>query len=379
MSSWQERIDILKIYAVKQVGKLSRLDYQADDKPYILTAEEYAHVKYIYRSTYWISALLGALSVVVLFVPKYIYPAWFPRTNIHIPWLEWDFVYNIPLNLYGFLLAYIELFILYNLNLKAIRKMAAICRYPSPADPDFARHVELLAETGIEKSRKFGKELGFYPYQGLARPVVFVYLAMNQFKAILSNILIRVIVVRIGGRALGRVFIDMLGAPIFAFWNLFASRQVLKEAQVRIFATSLTRYFTQVFYGKYANEPGIQELIYEVLQYVSMMKRKYNYSHHNLANSLFEQFSVKKSGRYVLPKNYVQKWKELPEIQREALIRLLLFGVLVDGNLTAHELFLLHKLHEEGVIPFRIDEIRKFHRDYLKGKGLEEIVRYNLR
>src|SRR5687767_11503160 len=135
-------------------------NYSNDTRAFILDEAETRQLRKVYLMTLFWSGLLGGLGVVILFCTKYAFPTWFPRTNIHIPIVDFSFQYNIIFTVYGFVLAYIELYLMYYANLKAIKKMVIICHYPHPSNPDFQEEVGRLAQVGLEKAGKHGKEIG---------------------------------------------------------------------------------------------------------------------------------------------------------------------------------------------------------------------------
>jgi len=365
---------LLQKTAERIILEVEHEKYSNDPNAFILDEEESAHIKKIHFQTLCWSAILGGLGVIILFCTKYAFPAWFPRTLIHVPWTSYSFYYNIIFTLYGFVLAYIELYLLYYVNLKAIKKLVVVCNYPHPSNPDFYDEVKKLASVGLEKAGKHGKELGINPYQGIPKIALTVYLLANFYKAAISNILIRVIVSRVGGRTLGRVFIDMLGVPVFAFWNVLASRKILKEAQIRIFSKPLTEKFVKQIYVEFNNDDEFKAFIYDTLQYISMIKRSYNYSHFMFADLLLTTFEIKAVKKHELPENYFERLEKSNEKVQRGIEKVILFGMVIDGKISASELLMIKKARDHGIIQLTADEIQTLCKNYYRGKGLPGLV-----
>ncbi len=370
----QKNRGLLQKTAERIILEVQHEKYSNDPNAFILDDEESAKIKRIHFQTLCWSAVLGALGVIVLFCTKYAFPTWFPRTLIHVPWTDYSFYYNIVFTLYGFVLAYIELYLLYYVNLKAIKKLVVVCNYPHPSDPNFYDEVQKLASVGLEKAGKHGKELGINPYQGVPKIALTVYLLVNFYKAALSNILIRVVVSRVGGRTLGRVFIDMLGVPVFAFWNILASRKILKEAQIRIFSKPLTEKFVKQLYVEFKDNDEFKSFIYDTIQYISMIKRTYNYSHFMFADLLLTTFGIPTQKKHELPSDYFEKLQKSVVNTQRGIEKVILFGMVIDGRISASEMVMIKKAQDHQIILMSTDDIQLLCKNYYRGKGLPGLV-----
>lgn len=370
----QKNIGLLQKTAERIILEVELERYSHDPNAFILDDEESAHIKQIHFQTLCWSALLGALGVIILFCTKYAFPAWFPRTLIHVPWTDYSFYYNIVFTLYGLVLAYVELYLLYYVNLKAIKKLVVICNYPHPSDPNFYEEIRKLAAVGLEKAGKHGKELGINPYQGVPKIALTLYLLANFYKAAISNILIRMLVSRLGGRTLGRVFIDMLGVPVFAFWNILASRKILKEAQIRIFSKPLTEKFVKQIYVEFKDDAEFKTFIYDTLQYISMIKRSYNYSHFMFADLLLTTFEIPPVKKHELPENYFENLEKSSTTTQRGIEKIILFGMVIDGKISASELLMIKKAREHKIILITPEEIQSLCKNYYRGKGLPGLI-----
>lgn len=365
---------ILQKTAERIILEVQEENYTSDPDAFILDDDESKKIRTIYLNTLFWSGFLGGMGVIVLFCTKYAFPAWFPKTLIHIPFIDYSFKYNIVFTLYGLVLAYIELYLLYYVNLKAIKKLVIVCNYPHPSNPDFHEEVSKLAQVGLEKAGKHGKEIGMNPYQGVPKVALTLYLLLNFYKAALSNIFIRIVVSRLGGRTLGRVVIDMFGVPVFAFWNILASRKILHEAQIRIFSKPLTEKFVKQMYLEYKNDDEFIGFIYDTLQYISIIKRKYNYTHFMFATLFLKTFSVPVEKKHELPENYFKKLETSSEKTKRGIEKLIIFGMVIDGRISPSELVMIQKAIDHKIITSTKDEIQLLCSNYYKGKGLPGLV-----
>lgn len=365
---------ILQKAAEKIILEVEQEQYVNDPEAYMLNKDESSRISRVMNEALIWSGVLGALGVIVLFCTKYAFPALFPKTTIHLPWVNYDFKYNIVFFLYGLVLAYIELYTLYYVNLKAIKKLIVICNYPHPSHPDFREEISRLAQVGLEKAGKHGKEIGMNPYQGVPRFALTAYLLVNFYKAAISNIAIRIIVTRIGGKTLGRVFVDMLGVPVFAFWNMLASRKILNEARIRIFSRPLTDRFVNQLYEKYGANEDFKSFIYDTLQYISIIKRTYNYTHYMFGKRLLDVFKIDVVAKHELPENYFERLESAPEPIKRGIEKVILFGMIIDGKISTSEKVMIKKAMEVKVITSSMQDIELLCTNYFKGKGLPGLV-----
>lgn len=365
---------ILQKTAERIIMEVENENYSSDPNAFILDEEESNKVRKIYLMALVWSGILGALGVIILFCTKYAFPYLFPKTLINVPFINYSFKYNIVFFLYGLVLAYIELYLLYYVNLKAIKKLVIVCNYPHPSNPDFREEVGKLAAVGLEKASKHGKEIGMNPYQGVPRVALSVYLLVNFYKAALSNILIRIIVSRIGGRTFGRVFIDMLGVPVFAFWNILASRKILHEAQIRIFSKPLTEKFVKQMYLEQKENEEFKGFVYDTLQYISMIKRTYNYSHFMFGDLLLKTFSIPSEKKHDLPENYFERLEAASDTTKRGIEKVIIFGMVIDGKISASENVMIQKAIDHQIITSTKEEIQLLCNNYYRGKGLPGLV-----
>lgn len=369
-----DKLDLVSLAAKRYMRSAKDADFVYDGKPYLLDETERRELNRVYWKTIAISVLLGAWGILVLFIPRYIFPGYFPRWKITVPWIHYSFEYGVIFFVYGLVLAYIELYLLYYYNLKAIREMIRICKSPHPSQPDYMTELELLAETGVEKYRKFGSNIGLYPYQGLPRLLLLMYFLLNYTKAILSNYFMRFLVRRIGGRAVAREFIDMLGIVIFGFWNAWASHRILREARLRIITPPLIREFNRQIVRKFKDNEEFRSLVYDTLQYIAILKRKYHYCHYLYSDGLLKELGIEAKKKHLLPEDYYERVGQAGAEVKEGIKRLILFGVITDGRLTAHEIYLIRKLDKEGIFDIEWKEARELQKAFFHGKGIQPLL-----
>ncbi|MFN3849109.1 MAG: LBF_2804 family protein [Spirosomataceae bacterium] len=336
------------------------------DESHLLNDTEAAVIKKTYVETLTAAGILGVLGVLILYLPQYWFPEFFPNYHTKI----FGFEFDLPLvsSVYGFILVYAEIYGLTYFNLKGVRKIAEVCQFPRKADVEYERHLTALVEAALEKENKGLVAFGINPYLGLPKWVLMLFFVFNKLKATLSNIFVKIFLKRFLGRYAVREVTDLAGIPIFAFWNVWASHWVIHEAKIRIIAPQTVRLFIRELSLKMADNEQFQSIILEALQFVSILKRQYNYSHFLLTEDLIKTFKIQD---FVIKGNFLERLEQCEVEVRKSLEQLIVFGVLIDGDLNWLEKSRLKKMIDANLLSYSMDEIEQIGRDYEAGKGMK--------
>jgi hypothetical protein len=335
------------------------------DEPYVLNEMETHVIHKIKWQTLVMAGLFGVLGVVLLYLPQYFWPFFFERT----PLTFLNYVLEAPLitALYGILLVYLEIYALLYINLRAVRYIMAVCQFPRQHDAQYERHLQAVADAAQEERNESILRYSIDPYLGLPRWGLTFYLVVNRLKAALSNTLLKFLVKRLFGRFLVSQVADFVSMPVYACWNVWASHRVIHEAKIRVMAPLTVREFVENLHDEWKHNDEFRRLIPEALQYTAILKRQYNYAHLLLTESLMNRFAIqaiKPTGDFLTLLE-----KTSPELRRP-LERLIVFGVLIDGDLSWLEKQRLRKLKTHGWLTYSIDDIEAIGTEYNKGRGL---------
>ncbi|NEU69017.1 LBF_2804 family protein [Spirosoma agri] len=336
------------------------------DEPYVLNPVESLVIRRTKVLTLSLSALLGVLGVVFLYLPQYHWPDLFQNTPIVL----FGTTYSVPIitTLYGLLLVYIEVNLLVGLNLLGVKAIMQVCQFPRAHDAQYDRHLQALADAALEKTNRGILRFGIDPYLNMPRWGLTIYFLLNIIKAALSTLFLKFFLKRFLGRFALRQVTDLAGMPIYAVWNAYASWQVLHEAQIRVMAPLTIREFVNELHDEWGNNEQFRPLIMEALQYVAILKRQYNYAHFLLTDTLVDRFNLRTSTP--LTGNFVEQVASAPIEVRKSLERLIVFGVLVDGHLSWIEKKRLRQLRENKFLTYSAEDIQRIGNEYNKGKGL---------
>jgi len=342
------------------------------DEWYILNETE----KKVFHNTHYqllvSSAIIGALGILLYYLPLYFFPDYFP------PYLlEWgQETYKIPLisNIYSLFLAILEVVILTILNLAAVHNMAQVCGFPNPNEADFQENIAALAQASLESKDKRLLHFGINPFYGVSKVSVFLLTLLNLLKAFLSNLIIKLIFRRFLGRVVLRVYIDLIGAPIYAFWNAYSAHIVFSEARIRILSTQLIQLFCQKLAKKHSQNADFKQYMYDMLHYIATSKRRFHYTQAELAEQLLLHFSIPIKTAHLPSENLLTLLQNAkPEIRKD-LIHILLFGIIIDGRFLIREKRFLQLLQNQGFTEVSVTQVKSWLKGYLNGESIPELL-----
>jgi hypothetical protein len=336
------------------------------DEPYVMNPIESRVIRRTKFVTFTIAALLGVIGVLLLYGPQYMWPDLFSSTTL----VFLGTPYKLPLItvLYGILLVYIEVNLLVALNLQGAKMIMRICQFPNAHDPQYDKHLQALANAALDKKSRGLIRFSIDPYLTMPRWGLTIFFLLNMVKAALSNLAVWLLLKPFVSRFAVRQLTDLAGMPVCAFWNVWASWQVLHEAQVRVMAPATIREFVQELHEEWGKNDQLRPLLIGALQYVAVLKRQYNYAHFLLTETLVDRFDLKAD--MSMTGNFLEQANQAPQAVQRSLERLIVFGALVDGKLSLFERRRLRELRKKGFLTYSAKEIQQMSNDYNQGRGL---------
>ncbi|MCY7358213.1 MAG: hypothetical protein LH609_12295 [Rudanella sp.] len=335
------------------------------DEPYVLNEVEAWVIRRVRWRTMALAAGLGVVVVLLYFLPHYFWPAFFEDFILTIK----GAAYTLPAIsiLYGILLIYVEVHALMYINLNAIRTIMAICQFPRVHDAQYDQHLRIIAKAAfnVPYTSLFASQADtHFGRPGWGLPSFFW---INMGKAMLIFSAIQALLIRLISSIFFRQVASVISMPVFAFWNVFASFRILREAQIRVMAPLTIHSFVDELYEEWGKHEQFRKLVPAVLSCVGIQKRHYNYAHHLLAEAIEHRFDIQLDA----PDNQIlSDSSTLPAEVRTGLERLIIFATLVDGRLSLSEKKCLQCLRTKGIITYTLADIQQIGRQYNEGKGL---------
>ena len=357
-------------YALSKIGIQEAL---ADDYSlHILNDSEISNLKEIRRNTYLKAGIAGALGIILLYLPYHLFgESLFPKRMFELPWINEPVELELEFLIFSLVMVFIEIWYLTYVNINAVAAIAKTCGFPRETDVDAEGNIQTLVNVSIEKKQKELKSLGINPYEGLSSTGVFAFQIIIKLKAAISSFIWKILVTKLLGRYAFRMLIDVLGAPLYACWNIWASKKVMNEARVRVMAPSLIKQYTAILFEEFGGNQEFMKVLYNTLHSISTSKRSFHYNHFLLASSLLTRFDIELNDRMEVNSDFLKKIDELSIEVQVAVSKLVLFGIMIDGNLTFMEKRSVRILQKEGVIPYSMNQISGWSRNYFDGKGMD--------
>ncbi len=332
---------------------------------------------------FW-AACYGACGVIFLYIPFYLFPFLFPIYQVNLWGIQFSF--SLSFTIYGLFLAILEIVLLIILNLKAVAKVSHICNFPNQKDRNFDKHFKILYEVSIEKQAKELLDFDINPMEGLSKWQISLYSIWNKIKATLSNMLLKMLVGRVLGRFMLRYsflsfLVDFISLPIFAFWDAYTSYRVFRETKVRVLAPDTIRRFVITFKRKLYHDENFKAVLLDCLRFIAIAKRSFHHNHYILAENIVNGFDlvIDKNREKLNLEMLLQTIKKLSPEARITLAKLFILGMLVDGYLSKRDWIVLKNLDKtEDLISFNYKELKKWEQDFIKGRGLKDLLNADL-
>lgn len=345
----------------------------SDDELFLLSETEITSIKKHERIAIWLAALIGAIGVILLYIPQYYYPEWFPKTPVILFGKRFD----LPLVMLGWsvLLVVIELLLLTFLNIWVVHEIAVATGFLSYQNKKHHNTRDLLINIGLEKKNKEITHYGIDPLQGMNRKALLLWNLVFILKATLSNFLFKFFIQRVLGRYALQAVQDFAGIPIFALWNAYGTKVILKEARVIIMGQNLVEEVCSKIKYDQASSPHFKSLLYDTLHFIAISKRDYHQNHYILTKNLFELYGLEVKPKKFVEKDYYQSLLAAGKEEKEVCQLLIVLGFLLDGKISYREKRQINELKKAGLLEMDDAAVKKYQKDFLEGRGVEDLIK----
>lgn len=348
----------------KYLLKESQLIPPSETHDYAIGAKQRKELKKIRTVLYLKAAIIGAGFVLLIVLPFH-FTQFFRARHFEIWGYSFDF--ELYYSIYILLMLPPEIWMLDIVNMQAVRRLCKVYQYPSVKHDNYEEQLSLLTEAGLEISTKYLKLYEINPYVGMSKFSYYGLFILNKAKGVLSNVVMKFLVRRFLGRYALRIVTDLAGAPIYAFWDAWASHLVIKEAEIRLVSTAASKDFLEGFSDE--ELASVRSKIPLVIHFVVQQKRQYNFSIYTFSKELLNRLPGLdiKLEREVKLKDVMEGEEDE---QKKILARLAIFGLIVDGSLSVRELLTLEKYKEEAWFPMPVSHLREIMKHYVNGEKI---------
>ncbi len=341
----------------------------SDAQLHLLNETEVRQIQLIEGKAMMVAATMAAIGFLLYYLPIYRYPDLFPVSHFFIPYLNYSFDFGVVAFIWGIILGYIEVYLLTLLNIFSVHEIGVVSGYIRSQDKE-QRAGDIL-NVGLQVKDKSAQRYGIDPFQGLNKSLLFFFNLVLFYKGMFANMLVRVLLRKVLGRYAFRVLLDMAGIPIYAAINAWSTRRIIREAKVFIMGSQMIRMLGERFDKLTINDPEFHLLLYDTLQYIAISKRDYHSNHAFLTKVLLESFQIPSKSYHLLEAGYFERFSNAPTEHQEVCRRILIAGLLLDGQLSWREKIKIRQLHQAGIISEDFAAMQGHLRSFLDGKGLE--------
>lgn len=346
-----------------------------DREEHVLTEDESERLKKIQFWSMFRAALAGALGVVALYVPYHIYGEdLFPVTEMTLPFMSEPIEVEVVFLLYSLVLVVIEIaYLTYN-NIHTVKDIAHTCNYPLPEDPFYETNIESLVAVGLERNIKSQSQIGINPFAGLSKWQIMVFTIINLVKAAMTNFVFKLLIKRALGRYAFRLLVDLAGIPVYAFWNAYAARIVIKESRVRILANPIIKDFAKKLYEEQWDNPEFVKELYYMLDFVAITKRKFHGNHYMLALVILQEFGIKPDEDHEYDKEFLSRMESASPKTIEGFSKINLMGMALDGVISKKEELLIYTWRKKGIYTYTTEQTKQATKEFFEGQGTISMV-----
>lgn len=346
---------------------------KVDDQLFLLNEQEIRAIRNREKLAICISAFIGAMGVLLQYIPYYKYPEWFHARTVTVL----DRTFDLPLIFlaYSILLVAIELILLTMLNIWCTHEIAVATGFLDHKTKPSPDKRNLMLDIGLEKKNKQVLTYGIDPLLGLNKKALLIWNLIFILKATLTNMFFRFMIQRVMGRSVVKAVQDFAGIPVFAFWNAYGTYKILKEARVVIMGQNLI----EELIGKLQRRGEISEegksLISDTMQYIAVSKRDFHQNHYIMTRNLFEYFGIEERNGDWDENIFLEKIDQADPKLRENCILLILVGLILDGRISSREKARIRKLYGSGHIPFDVRDMEVLANDFKEGRGIQDVFK----
>jgi hypothetical protein len=344
---------------------------ETDGNIHLLNEAEAAKLQSLQSKAVWVAAGIGALGVLLLYLPAYIWPSLFTKTPVNL----FGETFQLPARFMGWsvFLVMIELMLLTMMHIYCIHQMAVTTGFLTYENKPQTSFSDLLLNLSLEKKDKSISRFGIDPLAGMNKNALFFWNLLIALKATISNMLFKILVQKMLGRYAFQWLQDLAGIPVFALWNAYGTKQVLQQGRIVIMGQNLVEHAFGEMQKAWPTLKGEQDLVYNTLQFIAVSKRDYHLNHSIFIRLFVERYGMQKPPVLYSETVYLQKLQQAPPDTQQLCKWIIALGFLLDGSLSSREKKRLEELDALGIAPADWNTMKKWAKAFMDGKGWEGV------
>ena len=93
-----------------------------------------------------------------------------------------------------------------------------------------------------------------------------------------------------------------------------------------------------------------------------------------MVKEILDAFDIHPRDLKKTPNRFPDALPKLDEFTREGLLRIMVIGFIIDGELSWKEKRTLKKIYNQQILPWTVEQINAWCKDFSKGNGLEGLL-----
>lgn len=341
-----------------------------DIQTHILDKEEREKINRIVRQAVFNVSLAGALSSVASGLAAFFADSLnddqagiFSETNL----IFWAIVLGVTI--FASLLEII--YIYYDIMAKAFALTSAAHMELFPDNEDEELIAAPIVRAALELPNKKEQDLNIDPRKESSKIIILIGTIFYKLKISVTNFILKALVKRMLGRAISRAWLNFLSVPVCAFWNGMVCWLAIREVKIRVLGPS-----------------AVHEIMGQTLPLLKTMSQTARLSilraigssivrtanlHPNLEylfRSFLKNIDVPKEAIIDEPILFLEDLEKIPDVEKEIVLRILVFSSIIDGKVTYSEKKLLKAAFELCKIPLHYQTINNLRKSFRRGELL---------
>jgi hypothetical protein len=234
---------------------------------------------------------------------------------------------------------------------------------------DPAAVATALARAALELPNPPQGLLGVDPLRRASRLALVASSLLYKAKIGLTNFLLRALLTRLLGRAALRTYLAFVAVPVTALWNGLVCWSVLREARVRVMGPSAAKEHLGALFAAEGLSAVVRPVLVRALGCAVVSKRD---MHPNLAAALrlaHRHLGVGPIDEVDDEGRFLSAFEALPPDDQLLALRVLRFGLVLDGRLGRRDEALWRETLARAGRPAEVLSLRTLRRRFVAGRS----------
>ena len=288
----------------------------------------------IERGVIWRGGLAGFLSGLAAAGSVYLAQKYSPDLGHHLQLSETMVFYGVSVGLTTAATLF-EIAFLYTDAVKGCAAMSRLAQTQLSLERDVLPVLnQNLVRAGLELPNRHQPLYGIDPLTEQSKLRLLFFSFAYKLKVSATNILAKFVLrrffPRLAGRTFGRTLIELASAPVFALWNIFLCRRIMRQSRVRALGPALMNDLLQTFFPAGLAATSVSEIraLYAAIKEAVVLS---GYFHCNLV--LFTSLLIDHLQPQEEKLSFTETLNHLDAQQQAKVLDLLAFILVLDGKL----------------------------------------------